>query len=120
MHGRNALLLPIGLFLFGGCTKTIDVESFDSGVYNTNLPAPTIMFSANADGTKTVLSWPVVMGAGGFQMSLYDVHEESNPIAVVTDTIIDGSACELPIAEGESRRHRRPARIAIIKPRRKT
>lgn len=95
----HGLLLAAGLFLFYSCTQSIDEDNFDPGVHDTTLAPPAITASANADGTKTVLSWPVVMGAGGIKLSLYDINEPSNPVAVVTDTIIDGSTCEFPRAE---------------------
>ncbi len=70
----HGLWLAAGLFLFGSCTQAIDGDKFDSGVYNTTLLPPSITASASADGSKTVLSWPVVMGAKGIQMSLYDIN----------------------------------------------
>lgn len=100
LRGKTyVLLFATGIFLFGSCTQAIDGSNFDSGVHNTTLNPPTITAIANADGSKTVLSWPVIMGAGGIKMSLYDINEPSVPIAIVTDTIIDGSTCELPRAE---------------------
>ena len=42
------------------------------------------------------VTWPVVMGAGGYQFSLYIVDNPDNPVAVVKDSIIDGSSVVCP------------------------
>lgn len=97
LRGRTyGWLLAAGVTLLGACTDAIEPESWDPGVSNTTLAAPEITAISNADGTKTILSWPVVFGAGGFQMSLFDITNASEPKAIVTDTIIDGSTCEFP------------------------
>lgn len=97
LRGRTyGWLLATSVMLFGACTDAIEPETFDPGVSNATLAAPEITAVANADGTKTILSWPVVFGAGGFQMSLYDITNAASPRAIVTDTIIDGSTCEFP------------------------
>lgn len=96
---KCASLFGVGIFLFGSCTIAIDESSFDPGVSNTQLQAPEITAVASGDGSQTILSWPVVMGAGGFKLSLFDINDPANPITVVADTIIDGSTCSLPRAE---------------------
>lgn len=85
--------------LASGCTDSFDPESFSSGVTNTTLNAPEVSARSNADGTKTIVEWPVVMGAGGVKLSLYNVDDAANPIPIVVDTIIDGSTAELPRTE---------------------
>ena len=87
------------IFTLNSCTQGIDPESFDPGVSNTQLTAPTITAVSSADGSETILSWPVVMGAGGFQMSLYNINDEQKPIAIFEDSIIDGCQCSVPTAE---------------------
>ena len=87
------------IFTLNSCTQGIDPESFDPGVSNTQLTAPTITAVSSADGSETILSWPVVMGAGGFQMSLYNINDEQKPIAIFEDSIIDGCQCSVPRAE---------------------
>lgn len=96
LRGRTyGWLLAASVMLFGACTDAIEPETFDPGVSNATLAAPEITAMASADGKSTILSWPVLFGAGGFQMSLYKL-EGGTEVAIVTDTIIDGSTCELP------------------------
>lgn len=82
-----------------GCTDSIDPETFTPGVTNTTLSAPEVTARSNADGSKTIVEWPVVMGAGGVKLSLYNVDDAANPVPVVVDTVIDGSTAELPRTE---------------------
>lgn len=66
-----------------------DDESFDIGVYNTQLEAPSaddITVTASADGTQQTISWPVVYGAGGYHAILTNLTSEE----VLVDSIIDG------------------------------
>lgn len=68
-------------------------ERFSSDVTGQTLASPvadSITFTANADGSKTTIKWPLVYGAGGFLCSVYDVSDEANPVAIVADSIIDG------------------------------
>ncbi len=94
------------LFLAVSCQNGYDEDpSFSAGVSNTQLESPTIdetCFSTStlSDGSEiVVLDWPVVMGAGGYQVSVYMISNpedntvsEDNPYALVTDSIIDGSS----------------------------
>lgn len=96
LKGRTyGWLLAASVTLLGACTDAIEPETFHPGVSNTTLGTPEITAVASADGKSTILSWPVLMGAGGFQMSLYKLAGNTE-IAIVTDTIIDGSTCEFP------------------------
>lgn len=60
--------LAAGVLLFASCAQDgFDEESFDSGVYNTQLEAPStddIQITASADGTQQTISWPVVYEIG--------------------------------------------------------
>lgn len=74
-----------------------DNERFVAGVSNAQLQSPEISadcFSTltNPDGTESVkFTWPLVMGAGGYQCSVSVVDDPSNPEALVTDSIVDGT-----------------------------
>lgn len=64
-------------------------ERFDSGVYNTQLEAPSadeITVTPSTDGSIQVIAWPVVEGAGGYHAVLTNVDNGE----VVKDTLIDG------------------------------
>ncbi len=66
-----------------------DDESYGSSVKNTQLSSPSendINVTASADGSMTIISWPVVRGAGGYHAIL--TNTTTNEIEV--DTIIDG------------------------------
>lgn len=98
MHGCMGAVAT-GTLLLASCTISYDPETFDPGVSNTTLKSPEVTVASNPDGSKSVLTWPVVYGAGGIKISLYNVDDANNPIPVVVDTIIDGSKAELPRQE---------------------
>ncbi len=83
--GASALLLA-------SCAKDgYDDESFDDGVSNQQVAAvkaDAISITASADGKTQTISWPVVMGAGGYRVNLIDVSNPETPI--INDSIVDG------------------------------
>lgn len=67
-----------------------DDETWNSSVTNSTLASPNvedIVLTASADGKTQTLSWPVVHGAGGYLVSLYDESKPDEPI--VKDSLID-------------------------------
>ncbi|MBM6991684.1 MAG: DUF4957 domain-containing protein [Prevotella sp.] len=77
-------------------------ERFTSDVTGQTLASPSadsITFTANADGSKTTIHWPVVFGAGGFLCSVYDVSDEANPVTLVEDSVIDGNTMQVSRTE---------------------
>ena len=80
-----------------------DNETFSGGVTNAQLESPeNISFSTltNADGSESLkLTWPVVMGAGGFKVNVYNMNDPVNPVAVIADSIVDGSSMVFPKLE---------------------
>ena len=85
LTGASALLLA-------SCAKDgFDDESFEAGVSNTQVSAvqaDAITITPSADGKTQTISWPVVMGAGGYRVSLIDTNNPSEP--VINDSIVDG------------------------------
>lgn len=85
-------LTGAGALFLASCAKDgFDDESFDSGVSNTQVAAVTadaITVTASADGKSQTISWPVVMGAGGYRVNLIDTSNPSEP--VINDSIVDG------------------------------
>ena len=85
-------LLGVGVFFTASCARDgFDEESFDSGVSNAqvaSVSADNISITASADGKTQTISWPVVMGAGGYQVSLVDISNPDKPI--INDSIVDG------------------------------
>ena len=85
-------LAGAGALLLTSCAKDgFDDESFESGVSNTQVAAVTsdqIVITPSADGKSQTISWPVVMGAGGYRVNLIDVSNPNEPI--INDSIVDG------------------------------
>lgn len=79
------------IFLASCAKDGYDDESFDSGISNTQvsaIAADDITITPSADGKTQVISWPVVMGAGGYRVNLIDVSNPDEPI--INDSIVDG------------------------------
>ena len=86
-----ALTGASALFLASCAKDGYDDESFDSGVSNTQVSAiavDDITIATSADGKTQTISWPVVMGAGGYRVSLVDVGNPEEPI--IGDSLVDG------------------------------
>ena len=86
-----ALTGASALFLASCAKDGFDDESFDSGVSNTQvsaISADNITITPSADGKSQTISWPVVMGAGGYRVNLIDVSNPDEPI--INDSIVDG------------------------------
>ena len=63
-------------------------ETFEAKVRNTQLLSPTeYTLTASADGKSQTVGWPVVYGAGGYQVSLYDA---SNMNVALVDSLVEG------------------------------
>ena len=86
-----ALTGASALFLASCAKDGYDDESFDSGVNNTqvsSIAVDDITITPSADGKTQTISWPVVMGAGGYRVSLIDVSNPDEPI--IGDSLVDG------------------------------
>lgn len=105
---RRAGLFPAvaaGVLLVSSCAQDgFDDESWHSDVADSRLESPAaedITIVASADGSQTVISWPVVHGAGGYQCSVMDVTDADEPVAVsnMQDSIVD--RCQIVVARVE-------------------
>jgi len=78
--------------MLASCAKDgYDDESFDAGVTNTQLASPSaddITITPSADGKSQTITWPVVVGAGGYLVNLIDLSNPAEPI--INDSIVDG------------------------------
>lgn len=98
--------------LLGGCAQGFDSdETFANGVTNTQLDAPELTNESfatvlAADGTEAIrVKWPVVMGAGGYRVSVDKVGVMENgslveiePVAVPLEgeqTVVEIDACQI-------------------------
>lgn len=91
------------IFYVSSCAGDgFDDETFSGGVTNMQLDSPKasdVEFMKLPGTTNVKVTWPVIMGAGGYQFSLYIVDDPTNPVAVVKDSIIDGASVVCPYVE---------------------
>jgi hypothetical protein len=111
LHSMGRLMVGVTALFFVSCAEDgyDDDERFDSGVHNTQLtaiPADSIDVEASADGSKTVISWPVVYGAVGYRVSVYNVTDADNVVVLdsVQGTVVDG--CSLAVSREEDNFYR--------------
>ncbi len=73
-----------------------DNERFDGGVRNAQLQSPELTADCfatmmNPDGSESVkVTWPVVMGAGGYLCNVAVVDDPTNPVYLIADSVVDG------------------------------
>ena len=83
--------IAVGTWLTTSCADTYsDDATFTSDVRNTQLASPSegdITITPNTDGDRMTITWPVVHGAGGYSVTLYDRGDESTPLF---DQVVDG------------------------------
>ena len=81
----------IALGLTVSCADHYDGnESWSPQVKNATLTSPEadkISITSSADGSSMTIAWPVVYGAGGYAVALYNVNDPDNPVLLKTDTI---------------------------------
>jgi hypothetical protein len=101
---KNSILpaLAVCALLAAGCADHYDGdETWSPQVKNATLTSPEagkITITSSADGSTMTIAWPVVYGAGGYAVELYNVNDPNSPVLVKTDTI-DG--CSLRVDREE-------------------
>ena len=98
----SGVLLGAALLLTTSCAEDgyDDDERFDNGVSGqvlSAISAEAITITPSADGKSQTITWPVVMGAGGYQFSFYDAANMGEPI--VKDSLVDG--CSVTVKREE-------------------
>ncbi|MBQ6204994.1 MAG: DUF4957 domain-containing protein [Prevotella sp.] len=86
----SLLAFATGGLLLASCADDgyDDKERFESSVRNTQLASPKdATISASADGKSQTITWPVVHGAGGYQVTLYDASDMGKAIV---DSLVEG------------------------------
>ena len=102
---KNGMMLFVAfMLLFASCVDGYkDEVTWTSSVRDTNLESPavddiTIRFNAGEE-TQTI-GWPLVPGAGGYQVSVYNIDNPDQPIPIgVENQIVDKPSIELPATE---------------------
>ena len=102
-NSKSMLLIGTAMLLFfASCVDGFkDNDVFSSGVKNTTLNSPdSITFAPSSDGATVKISWPVVYGAGGYQLTFYKVDDPANPVAIgQKDQVVDGCSVTRDLAE---------------------
>ena len=81
-------VLAVGLLLLGCADHYDGDETWSPQVKNATLTSPDkISITPSADGSTMSIAWPVVYGAGGYAVALYNVNNPEAPVVVKTDTI---------------------------------
>ncbi len=99
------LLASFALALFCGCADGYESpDGFDLGVRNTQMKTPEqqdITFTVSTDGSTATLSWPLVAGAGGHEVTFTNVDNPEKPVIIdgYDKKIVDGSKFTVHIAE---------------------
>ena len=82
------MAIAIGTVLTASCADTYDGgDSFESSVRNAQLESPAegdITITPNTNGDQMTIAWPVVHGAGGYELFVYDL---TNGQTVIKDTV---------------------------------
>jgi len=98
----SGLLLGAVTLLTQSCADHYDGdESWSPQVKNATLTSPDATkfnVAASADGSNMTIAWPVVYGAGGYAVALYNINDPQSPLLVMNDTI-DG--CSFTVAREE-------------------
>jgi hypothetical protein len=92
---RSMLLWSVFMLFFVSCIDGYkDDITWTSDVKNVTLESPaadkiTVKFSA--DGSEQTIEWPLVPGAGGYQVSVYNMDDPDNPLVIGEENqVVDG------------------------------
>ena len=84
---ERLVAMAIGAVLLASCADTYDGDdAFESSVRNAQLESPAadgITITPNTNGDEMTISWKVVYGAGGYEVTIYDLTND----LVAKDTI---------------------------------
>ena len=95
----------ISTLLLGSCAEGYETSrTADLDVRNTQMETPiqdSISFKVSTDGKTATVSWPVVGGAGGHEVTFMNVDDTDNPVIVddFDKKIVDGSKFTVNVTE---------------------
>lgn len=93
------------MLLFESCAQGYDSpEGFDVGVNNQQVITPSadsVRFVVNTEGTNATISWPLVYGALGYEVTFVNVDDPSTPRVIdnYAKVLVDGSKMSVSVAE---------------------
>ena len=83
---RDSLAFAAAILLFSSCVDGYkDDWTFSSEVRGVTLESPSTegwTFTRNVDITSLEIKWPVVLGAGGYQVTFYNIDDPNNPVVI--------------------------------------
>lgn len=89
--------------VLGSCAEGYQSPNgFDVGVNNQTLVTPdSLNFKVSTDGTQATISWPLVMGAQGYEVTMKNIDDPDNPVIVdnYESKLIDGCTMTATISE---------------------
>ena len=95
--------MAVLIILICSCAEGYDSpDGFDSGVRDTDLVTPdSVSFIVSTDGTSATISWPLVYGAAGYEVTFSNVDDPENPQIIdgLDKKLIDGSRMTVPVTE---------------------
>ena len=99
----SVLLLVAAALFTASCARDgfDNDKSFESDVQNAQLQSPSwLKHDASPDGESMTLTWEVVKGAGGYQLTVYKGKTEDQIDTEILNTVVDGSMIsDVPCAE---------------------
>ncbi len=99
------LLCATGLLLLGSCADGYESpDGFDVGVRNTQMVTPgadSISFVTDMAMTSATISWPLQLGAGGYEVTFANVDDPNNHVIIdgYDKKIVDGCQMTVSVAE---------------------
>ncbi len=95
----------ISTLLLGSCAEGYETsQTADLDVRNAQMETPiqdSISFKVSTDGKTATVSWPVVGGAGGHEVTFMNVDDPDNPVIIdgFDKKIVDGSKFTVSVTE---------------------
>lgn len=100
---QSLLCLLFVLFLSACVNGYNDDWTFSPGVTGVTLESPNpedVLFKPSADGTSVTITWPIVFGSGGYDVSFYIMDDPENPQVVGTEhEVVDGCSVKRTLLE---------------------
>lgn len=99
--GALVMLATGGLLLTSCASDGFDEETYTPTIGDEDLVSPAaedVEITPTATGAEQVISWPVQLGVGGYQVDLYDVTDPNNVVTIYSG-LVDGSSVRVPRAE---------------------